>query len=510
MIDDVIDGALEMLRKKSKNDIYYHDPVLWAEEVLGAELWSKQKEMLTSLAQNKRTAVKSAHSTGKSYTMGIAACWWISTRGPNSLVVSTAPTYNQVHNILWEEIRKHYVENGLPGKITQDDQWKTPVEGIDDKGNKRIIEKQIAFGRRPADMDFSAFQGLHRPDGVMFLIDEAVGCPEMIFTAAEVNTTAENCRILAIANPDDIQTAFGRIFKQNDPTWNKLTISAYDTPNFTGEDVSPKLASLLPQLQWVEDMKVQWGEDSARFKAKISAEFPEESDAMFFSQANIDKAIDTEVAENLDKPCVLGVDIARMGDDYNAVYTNHQGRLRLYDKWNKVTLTETAGRIHRIAIDTNADEVRIDGSGIGAGVIDILMNDGNYDRKGYKVIAMIGSGKSPDTLRWLNARALYYDQMREKMAKRELDIDPKDEKLLDEMLMIKFKFSAKGGVQIESKDDMRSRGMKSPDNLDAAVYACAEIGAVVDNPYALYEHGTVVTMDPWEMLDLGGRTGMPI
>jgi hypothetical protein len=257
-------------------------------------------------------------------------------------------------------------------------------------------------------------------------------------------------------------------------------------------------------------MKVQWGEDSARFKAKISAEFPEESDAMFFSQANIDKAVDTEVAENLDKPCVLGVDIARMGDDYNAVYTNHQGRLRLYDKWNKVTLTETAGRIHRIAIDTNAEEVRIDGSGIGAGVIDILMNDGAYDRKGYKVIAMIGSGKSPDTLRWLNARALYYDQMREKMAKRELDIDPKDEKLLDEMLMIKFKFSPKGGVQIESKDDMRSRGMKSPDNLDAAVYACAEIGAVVDNPYALYEHGTVVTMDPWEMLDLGGRTGMPI
>jgi hypothetical protein len=256
VLDDVIDGALEVLRKKSKNDLYYNDPVLWAEEVLGAELWSKQKDMLMSLAQNKRTAVKSAHSTGKSYTMGIAACWWISTRGPNSLVVSTAPTYNQVHNILWEEIRKHYVENGLPGKITQDDQWKTPVEGIDDKGNKRIIEKQIAFGRRPADMDFSAFQGLHRPDGVMFLIDEAVGCPEMIFTAAEVNTTAENCRILAIANPDDVQTAFGRIFKQNDPTWTKLTISAHDTPNFTGEPVSEKLASLLPQVQWVEDMKI--------------------------------------------------------------------------------------------------------------------------------------------------------------------------------------------------------------------------------------------------------------
>lgn len=510
MIDGVIDGALDILRKKSKNEIYYNDPVLWAENVLGAELYSKQKEMLRSLANNKRTAVKSAHSTGKSYTMGIAACWWVSTRGPNSLVVSTAPTYAQVNKILWEEIRKHFVEHSLPGKITQSDEWKIPVEGVDEKGNRRIIEKQVAFGRRPADMDMSAFQGLHRPDGVLFLIDEAVGCPEMIFTAAEVNTTAENCRILAIANPDDYQSAFGKIFKREDSTWNRMTISAHDTPNFTGEEVSEKLGHLLPQVQWVEDMKIQWGEESSRFKSKILAEFPEESDSMFFTQTAIDKAVDCEFPDNMDIPCVLGVDIARMGEDYNSVYVNRGGRLRLHSTWNKVTLTETAGRIHRIAIDTGADEVRIDGSGIGAGVIDILMNDGQYERKNYQVIAMIGSGKSPDTLRWLNARALYYDQMREKMQKNLLDIDFGDEKLLDEMLMIKFKFSPKGGIQIESKDDMRSRGMKSPDNLDAAVYASAEIDELINGPYSEYNVGDIVTYDPWEMIELNDRRGMPL
>jgi hypothetical protein len=510
MLDEVIDGALEILRKKSKNEVYFNDPVLWAEEVLGAELYSKQKEMLRSLANNKRTAVKSAHSTGKSYTMGIAACWWVSTRGSNSLVVSTAPTYNQVHNILWEEVRKHFVEHGLVGKITQDDQWKIPVEGIDDKGNKRIIEKQVAFGRRPADMDMSAFQGLHRPDGVLFLIDEAVGCPEMIFTAAEVNTTAANCRILAIANPDDYQSAFGKIFKREDSTWNRMTISVHDTPNFTGEPVSEHLGALLPQPQWVEDMKIQWGEESSRFKSKILAEFPEESDSMFFTQTAIDKSVDAEIPEDFEKECVFGVDIARMGEDYNSIYINRGGRLRLHSTWNKVTLTETAGRIHRAALDEMATEIRIDGSGIGAGVIDILMNDDAYDRKPYKVIAMIGSGRSPDTLRWLNARALYYDQMREKMQTSLLDIDPKDEKLLDEMLMIKFKFSPKGGIQIESKDDMRSRGMKSPDNLDAAVYACAEIDALINNPYSDLEVGSMVSYDPWEIMEMDDRRGMPI
>jgi hypothetical protein len=231
---------------------------------------------------------------------------------------------------------------------------------------------------------------------------------------------------------------------------------------------------------------------------------------MFFTQTAIDKAVDCDLPENMDIPCVMGVDVARMGDDYNSIYVNRGGRLRLHSTWNKVTLTETAGRIHRAAIDNAATEVRIDGSGIGAGVIDILMNDSSYDSKKYKVISMIGSGKSPDTLRWLNARALYYDQMREKMQQGILDVAFEDEKLLDEMLMIKFKFSPKGGIQIESKDDMRSRGMKSPDNLDAAVYACAEISAIVDNPYADYEQGTVFNLDPWALLEMGDRRGMPL
>jgi len=442
--------------------------------------------------------------------MGLAACWWVATRGPNSLVVSTAPTYAQVNKILWEEIRKHYIEHNLPGKITQSDEWKIPVEGVDEKGNRRVIEKQVAFGRRPADMDMSAFQGLHRPDGVLFLIDEAVGCPEMIFTAAEVNTTADNCRILAIANPDDYQSAFGKIFKRNDPTWNKMTISALDTPNFTGEKVSEKLAQLLPQPSWVEDMKVQWGADSSRFKSKILAEFPDESDSMFFTQNAIDRAVDANVQDDANVPCVLGVDIARMGDDYSCIYTNRGGRLRCFDSWNKVPLTETADKIHAAALATGAHEVRIDGSGIGAGVIDILVNHSAYSYAPYRIVAMIGSGRSPDTLRWLNARALYFDQLRQQMAEGSLDIDFDDEKLLDEMLMIKYKFSPKGGIQIESKDDMRSRGIKSPDNLDAAVYAAADISGLVDGSTAGLSVGDVVTLDPWEMLDLNERRGMPI
>jgi hypothetical protein len=104
---------------------------------------------------------------------------------------------------------------------------------------------------------------------------------------------------------------------------------------------------------------------------------------------------------------------------------------------------------------------------------------------------------------------LYYDQLREQMMAGQLDIDFDDQKLLDEMLMIKYKFSPKGGVQIESKDDMRSRGMKSPDNLDAAVYAAANIDGLINNPFSNFSNGDMVTFDPWDMVEFD-RRGMPI
>jgi len=57
---------------------------------------------------------------------------------------------------------------------------------------------------------------------------------------------------------------------------------------------------------------------------------------------------------------------------------------------------------------------------------------------------------------------------------------------------------------------MRSRGIKSPDNLDAAVYAAANISGLVDGSTAGLSVGDVVVLDPWEMLDLDQRRGMPI
>jgi len=249
---------------------------------------------------------------------------------------------------------------------------------------------------------------------------------------------------------------------------------------------------LLIQPSWVERQKIAWGEDSARYKSKILGEFPEEDDTTFFSQVAIDSSIDCDIPEDAEIPVVLGVDVARFGDDDSVIYTNSGGRLRHFATWNKSNAVESANRIHEAAIALNAKEVRVDGTGLGAPIVDMLA--GMCGNK-YVVISIVGSAASPDNTRWLNARAAGYDTMREKMILGNIDLEMNDNGLIDEMMSIKYKFSTKGSIQIESKDDMRSRGVKSPDNLDALVYASADLSSIVGSPYKDKKPGDIVTMD---------------
>jgi len=492
MIETAIDGAVAELRKRSKLSIYKEDPVAWASDVLGKHLWSKQAEIAQSVVDHTHTAVVSCNGAGKSAVAGILGSWWIAVHDVYEVAkIASAPTYPQIARVLFRELSDNHKISAargmaLPGYITQSQEWKLH----DDYGTL------LGFGRRPADTDIvSAFQGIHRRY-VMVILDEAGGIPTDLYTAAEAVTTSADSRVLAIGNPDRRATEFHRIF-QEDKTWNKIHISAYDTPNFTGEWVPEDVKPLLIQPGWVDRQKVAWGEESARFKSKVLGEFPDEDDTAFFSQNAIDNAIDTTVDDDSEIDAVLGVDLARFGEDSSVIYVNRGGRLRRYSEWSKATSVESANRVHQAAIETGAKEVRVDGAGLGGPVIDQLVV---LAQEKYLVISMMGSAASPDRMRWFNARAYNFDSLREQMLERKLDVDPDDKALLDEMMMLRYKFHSTGSIQIESKDDMKSRGVKSPDSLDAAVYAAVDLSALTNNPMGSRKPGDKVIMDPADVL----------
>lgn len=426
----------------------------WVAQVTREYLWSKQVEITEAMKVHRYVAVASAHDTGKSFIASRLGCHWLDTR-PDPFLVTTAPTWKQVNSILWREMRKAHRKGGLKGRINLDAEWY--VNG----------DELIGFGRKPADYDQAAFQGIHALN-VAVIIDEACGVPKSIFEAADSLATNFRARVLAIGNPDDPSTYFAEVC-QPGSGWHFIEISAFDTPAFTGEEVPDYLYDLLVSEEWVEERKKRWGVKSPIYQSKVLGKFPEISDFTLFTPKILREAQakDLTAEAKLDEGR-LGVDVARFGDAKTAIYRNRGGRIRCLKTMHMADTMETADTVFSILrpfrgrVPANVDVI-----GVGGGVFDRLKQMGAY------VQSFNASESAWDTERFLNRRAEAYWLVREMGERGELDLpEPgEDDDLIAQMGSIKWKIGPGGRIQIESKEDMKARGMPSPDLADAAIMA---------------------------------------
>src|SRR5579862_1437606 len=240
-----------------------NDPSEWALKRAGIHLWSMQKQIAAAVATHPHVAVQSAHGLGKSFLAAVIAAWWIDTHPPlQTLVLSTAPSQDQVHGILWEEIRGLHQMANLRGIVQRTDRW-------------LIGNRIVGMGRKPPDYSQSTFQGFHRPH-LLVILDEACGIPEGLWTAVETVATTEGNRILAIGNPDDPNSHFRRLC-QGTPGWKSFKISCFDSPLFTGEEVPGDpdyFRGKLTDPAWAEARRLEWGEDNPLYISKVLGEFP--------------------------------------------------------------------------------------------------------------------------------------------------------------------------------------------------------------------------------------------
>lgn len=445
---------------------YVADPTGWARDRVGAHLWSKQRDIARSVVEHRRTAVKSGHGPGKTWTAGMLACWWIDAHPPGqAIVVTTAPTAPQMYAQLWAEIRTMHRKGGLAGVVLQNGEWK-------------IDDTLVGIGRKPADTDEHGFQGFHRRY-VLVILDEACGIPPTLWTGAEAITTNTDCRILAIGNPDDPNTEFGRVCRPGSG-WNVLGVSVLDTPNFTGEAVPDDLRPLLPSPEWEADRRRHWGEESPQYVAKVLGEFPEVGEDTLISPAWIAAAQQRSLQPGW--PSVLGVDVARFGSDRTVIYHRRGPVARLHSDRSRDATTQTTGRVTHALSETGAESAQVDGVGVGGGVVDQL------DEAGKPVHDMQAGQAAADTERFINARAEWYWGLRQRFEAGDVDLDPGDDELAAQLGALHYTYTARGQIKIESKDDMRRRGMPSPDRADGLMLAFAsphESGKVADTVYAL-------------------------
>jgi sorbitol-specific phosphotransferase system component IIA len=438
---------------------YLDSAQAWIADVLQEHVWSKQVQICESVVNNKYTAVKACHGPGKSFIASRIGAWWLNTHKlGDAFLVTTAPSWPQVQAILWREMRRAHRIGHLPGRITLECQWYM--------GEGRSDEELIAMGRKPADYDETAFQGLHARY-ILIILDEACGIPMSLWTAVKTLATNDNARILAIGNPDDPGTEFAQCCKEG-TDWNVITISAFDTPNFTGEHVPQDLAEKLVTPSWVEERRKDWGEGSPLWVSKVLGEFPDISDEYLITPAMINKG----VALNL--PGIekgrYGADIARFGTDKSVVYRNRGGVIRLVDAWGMTDTMRTTGKINVILKQHwHLDQVPlvIDVVGVGAGVYDRLKE------QGHQVVPFSGAERAFHPDKFKNRRAELYWGFRTLLDDELIDLDPEDGELLTQLQSIKWWVDSGGRIQIESKEDMKKRGVKSPDLADACVYSTA-------------------------------------
>lgn len=439
--------------------------------------------------------------THNSMIASVAASWWVDTHpAGTAIVVSTAPTYAQVHAILWEEIRKHYNraktnETPLPGTITMADNW-------------NLADGTLAgYGRKPKDGDQHAFQGIHRRF-VLVIIDEACGVPAELWTGAEAITTNDGCRILVIGNPDDRDTEFGKSFEDDSVAhmWHRIRIPAAVTPNLTGEAVPPLLNEVLVSKGWCDDALARWGADDPRYISKVLAQFPTANEASLFSPQVIATGFEFNTKKHIDPPNTLyfGVDCARYGSDLNALVCYDGIDARVIESWGGLDTTSSAIKALTLIEDELTTykmmwrdipnlrivaDIRVDSVGLGAGVVDTmaakrvemaqqLERDGSDEAPWFVVREMSGSAAPPKDVGgsiqgYGNARAYWYDQTKHLMRADAVNIAA-HAKLKDELEGIRYKYK-NGKLYIESKEEMRERGVKSPDFADAFVYAVAPV-----------------------------------
>ena len=517
MFDGIASLAVAEMQARSQARVYQTDPEAWMADLLGVRLWSKQSEIAEAFVGNRRLAVKSGNGVGKSSLMAGLISWWCSVFPvEETLAIVSAPTLSQIEKVIFAYLKNNFASarvlgQSLRGEISEELTWKVmnPVTGKKDF---------LAFGKRPADRDIvSSFQGTRKLRTGVFL-DEAGGVPRELFTAAEAVTTGEESRLLAIGNPDHRGTEFYNIFTRKelmDEFWLG-TISVFDLPTFTGEKVysDPKQEDVfqrsLTSVDWVDHKRRVWGEGDARWLAKVLGEFPAETDNTFFGQAAIDLGIDTVIVDDASVKPVLGVDVARFGDDESVIYMNRGGRVRVADVWGKADTVVSARRIHQFAMSVDAAEVRVDASGIGGAVFDMLDSLDEFGEKRYLLIGIDGAARSPDPAQWANSRAYNHDSLRKQLMDGQLDIDFDDNDLRDQLLMVTYRFNNRGAVQITPKDELRGVMGGSPDRLDACIYAVTDLGGLFDEKDNVLERGDRVMFDPADLLETSVNDyGMP-
>jgi hypothetical protein len=422
----------------------------WQREVL-----QEIGDGLTTPDEAVRIAVASGHGVGKSALVAWILLWAMGTREDTRGVV-TANTETQLRTKTWAEMAKwlrqwtyrewfDLTSTSLASKVAGHSQtWRLDL---------------VPWSETNAE----AFAGLHNQGKrTVVVFDESSAIPDVIWDTTEGALTDRETELLwlAFGNPTRNTGRFRECFARFAHRWRGRQVDSR----------SVKITNKAQLQRWVDD----YGEDSDFVRVRVRGVFPRAGSMQFIDGETVEQALRREVVGDVDEPMVIGVDVARFGDDRSVIYPRRgrDARSRPPLVLRGVDTMTLAGKVTEVAARYRADAIFVDEGGVGGGVVDRLRQLGVPHVIGIN-FAGRPDGWSPEGTGplYANKRAEIWGRMKEWLKAGAVVDDPA---LAQDLTGLEYGYDSKNAIQLERKDDMKKRGLASPDLGDALALTFAQ------------------------------------
>jgi phage terminase large subunit len=428
------------------------------EKKKGWDIYPWQLKVLKAYERGeRRISIRSGHGVGKTTLLVWLAIFSIIFRHPQRTAV-TAPTEKQLFNAFWADFKVWH--SRLPPVL----RTLVVVKGdrAEHSNEPGANYTSIATARKEQP---EALQGVHSPGHVILIADEASGVPGEVFEAASGSMSGHNCVTVLAGNPVRGSGFFYDTHTRLSDLWFTLRVSCFDVPQTVSKD-------------FITQIERTYGINSNAYRVRVLGEFPVKDDDTIIPFDLVESSYDRDVQISKTAPVIWGVDPARFGSDRSTLAKRQTRQLLEPIRWwEKLDTMELASRVKN-EWDISPPWLRpsvicVDSIGIGAGVVDRLKELGLPVRG-------VNVSETPATInaeKYANLRTELWFAGAEWFAARDCklpDYYRKPERttegddLARELTLVRYKFRpGSGKIVAESKDDMKKRGLRSPDLADA-------------------------------------------
>lgn len=387
-----------------------------------------------------RHSVRAGHGVGKGVVLAILALWFPLTHYDSKCVL-TANSQDQLRDNNWPEIRKWH--KLLPDALQEQVQ-------IDEERLYVKASPEMAFVvRRTASKgNPEALQGIHAKS-VLYLVDEASGIEDIVFEVAQGSMSTKGAMACLFSNPTKNSGFFFDTHTKLRNRWRTWRVNCEDVPRARGH---------------IQDVIEAYGKDSNKYRVRVLGEFPTADDDVVIPLNLLEAARKREI-ETYSMLPVWGVDVGRFGEDASALAKRKANRLlEPVKEWHGKDTMQLCGLIYNEWRDTPPElrpvSIYVDVIGIGAGVVDRL-KEMELPAVGINVAETKAIDERVYRMRdqlWWNGRQWF--------EARDCYIGD-DAGLISELCVPTYDYSSNGKIVVESKKDLKARGVKSPNRADA-------------------------------------------